>query len=483
MKVLDGPLRKGAVAGVALTVGAGLVLTLLPLPTAFRGVAISLIELAVALGAFSLSVYAWGKTTGVDRRTWLLLSCSMGAFSLGVMWRVASLASRGVEPHSPSVADLGYLVGILALVPVVAAIGSPGDVSLIRRIVSGIDLAALVVITLTLTYGLLLRSIGVVGPQSGVPRSALLGTYATLSIALALYSWVFRREPWVPWAVLVAASVGSGSLSALGTIVTLGYGSTLVGTRVAALWSLLLVVSFALVGLGAVWRVTMKPHKSAPAPIESLPMWAGTVVCGLSAVAIPMTIGYALVLSDAWASTVLGTAASILGVLLAFRLFAVLVQIHGSGSTIEVARRYRVLVEHSPVSVLVVAGDGRVLFANPAMARVMRTASPYDLIGSDFMQMLPTRGAMLREQAELESLLAQLQEKPSHVRDVPVRSMQLVAMSGQVVTVERTVVAIVYDSVPAVLFQMQEVGPLGGPDVVEAAREVRAASRLRGHTP
>ena len=341
-------------------------------------------------------MYAWGKTTGIDRRTWLLLSCSMGAFSLGVMWRVASLAARGIEPHSPSVADVGYLVGILALVPVVAAIGSPGDVSLIRRLVSGIDLAALVVITLTVTYSLLLRSIGAVGPQSGVPRSALLGTYATLSIALALYPWVFRREPWVPWAALVAASVGSGSLSALGTIVTLGYGSTLVGTRVAALWSLLLVISFALVGLGAVWRVTIRPHGSAPAPVDSLPMWAGTVVCGLSAVAIPVTIGYALTLSDTWASTVLGTAASVLGVLLALRLFAVLAQIHGSGSTVEVARRYRVLVEHSPVGVLVVEAGGRVLFANPAMARVMRTASPYDLIGSDFAQMLPTRGAVLQ---------------------------------------------------------------------------------------
>jgi PAS domain S-box-containing protein len=120
--------------------------------------------------------------------------------------------------------------------------------------------------------------------------------------------------------------------------------------------------------------------------------------------------------------------------------------------------RYRTLVESAPTAILVVSAQGHVLYANAVAAQLLGVSSAFDLLGIDMGDLLPTQGAVLKEEAQIESLIAGLLAGPGRQQAAqPARLTRLRTFRGDLIEVERTAVAIFYDGVPAVLMQGNDV--------------------------
>nr|WP_255807405.1 diguanylate cyclase [Cohnella mopanensis] len=131
--------------------------------------------------------------------------------------------------------------------------------------------------------------------------------------------------------------------------------------------------------------------------------------------------------------------------------------------TFESERRYRRLVDHFP-DAIAIHQDGKVVFANPACAKLMGVSDSSQLLGMPMMQFVhePYVKAV-NDRAQMA-----LREK-----DVGTMDQQFVKLDGSLVDVDVTAIGFSYGGRPAVLIVAREVGTRK-----EAERKMKEANAL-----
>ena len=105
-------------------------------------------------------------------------------------------------------------------------------------------------------------------------------------------------------------------------------------------------------------------------------------------------------------------------------------------------QRYRSLVEHSPDGILVVAGDGRIVYINDALARLLGASERKELLGRTFLDFV---------QADQRAQIARrTEEMLDHGRPTPLTEQQLIRLDGALVEVEVAGIPCIYDGCPAI---------------------------------
>ncbi|TLM77143.1 MAG: PAS domain S-box protein, partial [Actinobacteria bacterium] len=445
-----------AYAVAALTL---VVLAAAPVSEPVRGWIATGLDLAAAVAAAAVCAFVAQRVTGRDRRTFATLTLSMACWSLGCAARAMYEAVLGHGAPTPSLEDAGYLLAIAALVPVVMTIGNPAHAGRLRRMRAALDWLSLMTIASAISFVTFLRPLGIFSPTAEAARSIVLAVFVSAAAALVLYPLVFRSDPWVAWAAFVVASVGVGALVVQASVVAMGLKLYRVGGPATTYIDAVFVTAFGLVTAAGVWRLSAQPATSAgPAPTEELPAWPGIVVSAATLLGIPLAIAVVVMTSDAMTKYFLGGAAALLAVLIISRNLGVVLEARSAAGSGAAEARYQTLVEGAPTAILVVGVEGTVLYANGTAARLLEAPTPYDLIGTSVADLLPTRGAALKAQAETESLIEGLMQHRGRPQPAaPLRRTRVRSFGGRLIDVERTASAIMYDGVPAVLIQGEDV--------------------------
>lgn len=439
---------------VALTL-----VTLLPVAPTVR-TAISLVLLGACSGTAAVaSLLTARRITGRDRRTFGTISASLAAWTTGVAIQFGFVLSVGHWPEGPSAEDIAFLVALLFLMPAAAEFGDPASASKIRRGAATVDLLAMLTLGALIVYLLLIRPLGFAEPGSNVLRAAILQAYVALTGALFLYPLVFRHEPWTTPAALAVAGWGAGSFTSLAIVLGLGLHVYSASSPSAALINIPFAASFCLLGAAAVWRATMVPGGSpGPQPSDELPRWPGIVVSVASLLGIPVAIAISLVSADHQTEVVTAALAALLSTLIIARNLLLVIENRRGVERQGVSERYRAIVESAPSAILVVDAEGKILFANPAAALVLGASSPYDLLGVDLGTLLPSPVAIAEVEAEVRALIRALVTGRDQSRQSsPLRLTRLLTLGGEFIDMHRTAAAILYDGIPAVIIQGEDV--------------------------
>jgi PAS domain S-box-containing protein len=105
-------------------------------------------------------------------------------------------------------------------------------------------------------------------------------------------------------------------------------------------------------------------------------------------------------------------------------------------------QRYRMLVEHSPDAILVVAHDGCIVYINDAGARLLGAHERKELLGRPFLEFVQ---ANYRDQ-----VMHRIAEMLDRGRPTPLMEQQLIRLDGALVDVEVSGTPCIYDGSPAI---------------------------------
>lgn len=115
----------------------------------------------------------------------------------------------------------------------------------------------------------------------------------------------------------------------------------------------------------------------------------------------------------------------------------------------ESEERYRALVELAPDGIMVHDGDGRVVFANKAVAELMGAETPAELIGRDFMDLVhPDSRDTVRERSRLSAEKGKAR---------PLIEEQYLRLDGTVIDVEVAAIGVQYSGEPMSLVVMRDI--------------------------
>ncbi len=103
-------------------------------------------------------------------------------------------------------------------------------------------------------------------------------------------------------------------------------------------------------------------------------------------------------------------------------------------------QRYRTLVEHSPVAI-VLHSDGKIVFANPAAAALAAVASQDELIGVDIIKFV--------HPSYVDEVLGRIKKIYAGSEEIETFKQQLIINNGKIIDVETSSIATVYKGKPA----------------------------------
>ena len=455
------PVRKDILIGqVPHTLGVALVISHLSLavmpPGEVRDVISMTILTLTALFALVGAFVALLGIRGSERRVNTAFLIAMFGFTLASVTRLWWAIAERTGPPVGSAEDLGYIIAIAALLPVVVMVGSPGRTTMRRRIGDSLDLGILLGISLALSWIVVLEPVGIVGAGVDVETQLIYSGYLVFGIGLVAYP-LFRRDPWNAWARRVVIGLGLGAAYSLARILTRGNGYGF-GTRTAVLVDTILVASLIMYGLACVWRVRDVDEVVYGSTAHHVTrVWLLFVASGLCLVGIPIVHHVAVVSQDEYESGLLASAVAIVLVLLVLRSILSLTEARRSNEFEESALRYQALAESTPSGILVVSLPERlIVYANPVAARMLAAATPYDLHGLHISDILPT--TKRQEMSGFEELARTFLLDTDHPpAALPPAYTVIRGLTGQVVEAERTVAPVMFDGEPALLVQGQDV--------------------------
>ncbi len=430
-----------------------LVLCLAPMSPMARSLSASTLRLIVALVSAAASIIVWWNTTGVDRRIWRWLAlatiCLTIANAIQLFWIVA----YGQLATSPSPDDLLLLATLAFLLLTSLTLGNPVRARTVHRVASALDFAAIMGVVFGIGYLAVLRPLGLVTSEASLLDNLMMGVYFTLPIAIAIYPFVFREDPWQMWSGLVAVGIAWGAGGyAVGGLIVQGRGLYYLGSPAVYLEHSALVAMYLYITLAAVWRLTPSVGVAAPRPASGLPRWPGLVILGVSLPIVPAAIFFALTSEDRFTAMVVGLTAAAVAVILMARTILLSVSNTELGAVREEVAHYRALVESAPVSVLVVDVTGTIVFANEAAARAVEATSAYDLVGLSARSFDPDGEGSSGAFESIVSLV-RAYARTNAPSSLPVERMKLKTLRDALIDIDFTAASLTYAGRPSVLIQ------------------------------
>ncbi len=471
MASLSDPVRMRQTASAVLGgyVLAHLLLALLPLAESVRGSISAIMYQCSMLIACVAVVYARQRLVGNERKLWTYFSLALASFAAGGLWRTYSYFAFGVNPKTPSLEDVGLLLGVLLIAPVMLDLGSPGGTGRLRRVGTGMDLFSTMLVVFILLRVFVLRPLGLAEPGEHTVRTALFTAYAVATMGFVLFPVFFRGNAWTPWGRLIALGAAAGASGVIATLIGVFAHAYVIGSRAGTLIDTFLVLTYCMFALSGVWRATYAAETSVGVkPLIELPQWPATAVTVLSLFAIPLTIYAAISTSDPVETTLLATSAALLAIIVVGRsaLYA-----YENRTVTELQRsldRYRTPLDGAPVAIVIVDTKARILYANRAAAALAEADSRDDLIDLNLAELIPIDQRTAEAYLALETLLSTIgsgsnaPEEPT----VPLRA-EIMTLGGRRIPIEQTATAIAYDGGPALLIEAQDISTR-----VEAERKV-----------
>jgi len=458
-EVFVGNMRKIAVGVGLAAVAIELSLSYAPLVDRTRSTLALVVLVVVGLASTGACGAAAARITGRDRNLFAIMALALLAWTAGCVAQAVYVIRDGKWPVAVSAEDIAFLVALGLLLYVSAEFGNPVSAGALRRAVAATDMLALFTVGGVVSYLFIMKPLGYTRPGMDMLRMMILLSYAALAAGLFLYPLLFRQDPWTPPATLAVAAFGMGAVMAHMTVFSIGMGMYHAGSPSAMLSNVPFVASLALLGMSGVWRMTMMPSGATnPGPVDELPPWPRIAVSLVTLGGVPIMILVALSSSEVATRTVMGVGVAVLSVLAISRNLLMMLEHRSAGRQDGVETRYRAIVESTPTAILVIDRNGLVLYANGVAAVLLGASTPYDLMGIDLGDLLPTRGAVLKERAEIEALLDAMSAGPLRPsRPAALRLTRMRTLAGEIIDVQRTASPIMYDGVPAIIFQGEDV--------------------------
>jgi len=445
--------RLAAAIMSGIVYAAYLVVCVAPMSPVARSVTASTIRFGVAAAAAVACGLAWSRVVGTDRRPWRYLTGATVSLAIANAIQLYWVAAFGRLATSPSPDDMLLLSAVVFMLLTALALANPTRSRLAHRVGNALDFLAIVGAIFAIGYLAVLRPLELMGPRASMLQNVMMAVYLTLPLAIAVYPFVFREEPWQIWSGLLAIGIAWGAGGyALGGLVVQGRGLYYVGSTAVYLEHSALVAMYLCFILAAVWRIWPPSGGTGPRPAADLPRWPGIVILAVAIPGVPLAIYYSLESRDHFTALIVGlTAAAVASILMARTILLSLSDTQVGAVREEVAH-YRALVESAPVSVMVIDDRGIISYANDAAAGALEAASAYDLIGLRADSFLVDPADNSGPDAAVAELIRGF-EKTRAPSFVPIERMRLKTLSGALIDVERTAASLMYAGRPAVLVQ------------------------------
>ena len=450
--------RSGILAGSI--VAAYLVVCLSPFSVDVRVRLAAVIFVLPMAAAVATADMARRGIRGLEQRMWTLFELAFASFLAAWIYRAFVVARTGGYPATGSFEDLAILVGFLLLIPAAIILSGGAKLTPMQWLRGILDMAATLLLVGALSYWLIFIPLRSGQAGAVVPRDVAVMMYPLLAIGLVAFIAGFSRARRTPWGLLLLGGLGVGAIAAIAIGIALGGPIGYVaGTPSTAMADAVIMCAFALFALAGVARQDPTyADAPTPPPLGDAPALTGVAVSLLGLGGVPLLVWLAISAPTTVSSMFFGFMASTLAVLLIGRNITVILENAKLTEAPLAAQRYQAVIESSPVAIVVMDLDGRVLFANEACVRLMEADSAHDLIGRNRLEFVDPDSDDPVVEAVVMGFAREVGRAPAEhpAAPLPVTGPAR-TLKGTRVWVERTLRQISYEGNPAVLLQLVDV--------------------------